>query len=105
MEWFNKERNLELVEELKKQVEIIPPEKGSDEFQGETFVFTGSLSSMTRSEAKKRVKLSGGNASSSVSKSTDYLVKGENPGSKLNRAQELNVEIINEQKFLKLIND
>ncbi|MEF8847022.1 MAG: NAD-dependent DNA ligase LigA [Candidatus Paceibacterota bacterium] len=105
VKWFNKDRNVKLVKELKKQVEIIPPEEGSDELQDKTFVFTGSLSSMTRPEAKKRVKLNGGSASSSVSEKTDYLVRGENPGSKLNKAEELGVEIIQEQDFLKLINE
>jgi len=102
-EWFEKERNLNLVEELKKEVEIVSPEKSSNELKGNTFVFTGSLNSMTRSEAKKKIKLMGGEASSSVSKNTDYLVKGTNPGSKLDKAQELGVEVIDEEKFLDLL--
>ncbi len=54
---------------------------------------------MTRSEAQKKVKLMGGDFSSSVSSNTDYLVRGENPGSKLEKAKELDVKVIKEKDF------
>jgi len=72
-------------------------------FDGKTFVFTGTLSSMTRDEAKNFVEKLGGKASSSVSKKTDYVVVGENPGSKADKARNLGVTILSEEKFKKLL--
>lgn len=69
-------------------------------FEGKTFVFTGTLSSITRDEAKDLVEKFGGKASSSVSKKTDYIVVGENPGSKAAKAKELGVKIISEDELL-----
>lgn len=71
---------------------------------GKSFVLTGTLSSLTRGEAKDRIKLKGGKTRDSVSKALDYLVVGKNPGSKLKEAQAMNVAILSEQDFLKLIN-
>ena len=68
-------------------------------FAGKTFVLTGSLSTMTRSEASEKIKERGGKVSSSVSQKTDYLVAGESPGSKYDRAVQLGVPILTEQKF------
>jgi DNA ligase (NAD+) len=67
---------------------------------GRTFVVTGTLATMARSEAEALVERLGGRAAGSVSKKTDYLVAGENAGSKLERAQTLGVKIIDEQEFL-----
>ena len=64
---------------------------------------TGSLESITRSEAKKKIRMLGGDPAESVSEKTDYLVAGENPGSKLKKAQDLKVNIISEKQFLNLI--
>ncbi|MFP4473416.1 MAG: NAD-dependent DNA ligase LigA [Candidatus Omnitrophota bacterium] len=72
-------------------------------FAGKTFVFTGSLDHLTRSEAKDLVERLGGKASSSVSGQTDILVAGENPGSKLDQAREHNVQIIKPRQFLKMV--
>jgi len=102
-DWFNQDRNIKMVKDLKKEVKIIPPESKSKELQGKTFVFTGALGSITRPEAKKRVKLMGGNPSSSVSKNTDYVVAGSNPGSKLDEAKELNIRILKEKQFLNMV--
>lgn len=70
---------------------------------GKTFVITGTLSSLTRQEAKDRIKALGGKVTESVSAATDYLVAGENPGSKYDRAQSLGITILKEDKFQKLI--
>ncbi len=78
--------------------------KGSNVLDGKSVVITGALSKMTRYEAKKLVRQHGGKASSSVSKQTGYIVVGDNPGSKYDRAKELGVAILSEQEFLKLIN-
>ena len=75
------------------------------ELDGKTFVLTGTLSSMTRDEAGDRIKQRGGRLSSSVSKKTSYLVVGDNPGSKLDKAQNLGVIILNEEDFLRMINE
>lgn len=70
---------------------------------GKTFVLTGTLPNHTRSEVEKMIKAGGGKTSSSVSKNTDYVVAGDNPGSKLDKAKKLGVEIISEKEFLKMI--
>lgn len=73
--------------------------------QDKTFVFTGELDNYTRTEAKEAVELLGARATSSVSGNTDYVVTGENPGSKLDDAKKHNVKIINENEFQKILNN
>jgi len=104
--WFRLKQNQKLIEELiSAGIKIINPKikiaKGK--LKGKTFVLTGSLESMTRNQAKERIRLLGGNVSESVSKMTDYLVVGENPGSKLGQAKRLGARIIDEKEFLELI--
>ena len=70
---------------------------------GKKFVLTGSLESMSRDEASARIRAFGGDVVASVSKNTDYVVVGENPGSKYDKAQKLKITILNEEEFLKLI--
>ena len=72
---------------------------------GKTFVITGSLSSMKRSEAKEVITRNGGRIASSVSGKTDYLIAGESPGSKLRKARDLGIPILNENELLKLFGD
>lgn len=74
-----------------------------EQFKGKTFVLTGSLSSFTRERAKELIESFGGKVSSSVSKKTDYVLAGEEAGSKLVKAQELGVSVINEEIFIKWI--
>jgi DNA ligase (NAD+) len=70
---------------------------------GLSFVVTGSLEKMSRDEAKQAIRDHGGDVSESVSKKTSYVVVGENPGSKLEKAEELGIKILNENEFLKII--
>jgi DNA ligase (NAD+) len=79
------------------------PRRKSAEFEGKTFVFTGTLTRLTRDKAQTEVKNRGGKASSSVSKKTTYVVAGDNAGSKLEKARKLGVEVITEDDFLKMI--
>ena len=68
-----------------------------------SFVLTGTLDSLTREEAKDKIKVLGGKISSSLSKQTDYLILGENPGSKYEKAKKLGVKILSEKEFLEII--
>jgi DNA ligase (NAD+) len=77
----------------------------SNKFQGMKFVFTGELANMTRDEAEGLVKKMGGEAASSVSKKTSFVVAGDNAGSKYDKARQLRVPIINEQKFQEMVNE
>jgi DNA ligase (NAD+) len=72
-------------------------------FYGKTFVLTGALAEYTRSEASRLIKERGGKVSSSVSKQTDYVLAGEDPGSKLDKAEELGVKVISEAHFKKML--
>lgn len=95
-----------LIEKLKKagvrtvETEV---EKEKQVFEGKTIVFTGELQKYTRSEAEEMVRKLGGNATSSVSKKTDYVVVGKNPGSKYDKAKSLGVKIITEEEFQRII--
>ncbi|MEK7697910.1 MAG: BRCT domain-containing protein, partial [Pseudomonadota bacterium] len=70
---------------------------------GKSFVITGGLSSMSRDEAKKKLQALGATVSGSVSKKTDCVIVGEEPGSKYDKARELGVKTLNEKEFLKLV--
>ena len=108
MEWFGAKTNRELVERLKKILKIQNPvyaasREARGKLFGKTLVLTGTLSSMSRDEAKKKIRSLGGDVSSSVSKKTDYVVAGENPGSKYMEAEKLGVSIITEKDFHNLL--
>ncbi|MDY4052879.1 MAG: NAD-dependent DNA ligase LigA [Bacilli bacterium] len=77
----------------------------SSKFLGQTFVLTGTLPTLTRDEASTMIENAGGKTSSSVSKKTTYVLAGSEAGSKLKKAQELNVKIIDEETFLKMLNE
>ena len=72
-------------------------------FTGKTFVFTGALTHFNREEAKRLVEGEGGNVTGSVSKKTDYVVSGEEAGSKLAKAKELGVTVLSEEEFMKML--
>ena len=73
------------------------------EFEGKTFVLTGRLSSLARDEAGDLVRELGGKVAGSVSKKTDFVVVGEDAGSKLKKAVELGIEVLDEDQFLKMV--
>ena len=103
VDYFSQEKNRELIRNLKKNgVKMSPLEKKNDSgaFRGKTFVLTGTLPTLKRSEASAIIERIGGKVSSSVSKKTDYVVAGEEAGSKLTKAQSLGVTIITEEELL-----
>ena len=102
--WFNSKQNQKIIEDLLRVgIEILPPEKINRKLAGKTFVLTGTLKTMTRNQAKEKIRSLGGNVSESLSGTTDFLVTGENPGSKLKRAEKLGVKIIREGEFIGLL--
>lgn len=101
-DWFRDKYNIKFLEKLLKEVEI-KDVKTSAKLAGKTFVLTGSLTSMPRDEAKKKIILLGGEISETVSKKTDYVIVGSEPGSKFEKAKKLEVQILNEEQFLKMI--
>ena len=106
-DYFHDERNLKMLEELK-SLGINPtskPQPKSDILAGKIFVLTGTLQNMTRDEASAIIKSHGGKTSSSVSKKTNFVLAGENAGSKLDKAQQLGVIILTENDFLEMIKD
>lgn len=103
-EWFADRENNKYLEKLEKKVKIINPKlQASQKLQGKTFVLTGSLESMSRDEARDKIRELGGDASESVSSKTSYVVVGSEPGSKAEKAKKLGVEILSEKQFLDLI--
>lgn len=104
--FFNDKNNIKIIDRLKKAgLKFTADEKKveSNRLNGRTFVLTGTLSSMSRDEAKEKIILHGGDVTSSVSKNTDYVVVGDSPGSKLDKAQKLGVNILSEEEFLNMI--
>jgi len=76
---------------------------GRQKLKGKTFALTGSLKTMTREEAKREIRKLGGSVSGSVSKKTNFLVVGKEPGSKLKKVEELGIKIVKEKEFLKIV--
>jgi len=104
VEWFSDKENLVFLNKLEKAgVEYFSEKKTSNRLKGKSFVITGTMEKMSREEAKEKIVSLGGEVSSAVSSNTDYLVLGENPGSKFDKAQKLGVKILNEKEFLKII--
>ncbi|MCK5828018.1 NAD-dependent DNA ligase LigA, partial [Candidatus Bipolaricaulota bacterium] len=104
--FFASEQSRRLLDDLQAAGLTLKPMSDDQEqaaLAGQRFVFTGSLSSMTRSEAGERVKSLGGIVTSSVGKNTDYIILGENPGSKAEKARELGIILLSETAFLEFL--
>jgi DNA ligase (NAD+) len=111
-EWFREPKNSELIERLKragvnterktktKKVTAVAIER---KFEGKQFVLTGKLSRFTRDEAKQMIEDRGGRVTGSVTKKTDYVVVGEDPGSKLDRAKELGISVLDEKGLVEML--
>lgn len=104
--FFKQEQTLDLINKLEEygvNMKLIKQEGSDDRFKGKVFVLTGSLEKYSRDEASEIIEKYGGKTSSSVSKNTDYVLAGEDAGSKMRKAQELGVNIISESEFDNMI--
>jgi DNA ligase (NAD+) len=105
LSFFHNPENLRVIERLL-AAGVTPTaeeKKVGGRFTGKTFVFTGALSRLSRDEAKRLVENEGGHAAGSVSKKTDYVVAGEEAGSKLEKARELGVKVLSEEDFIRML--
>lgn len=104
VQFFGQKRNLDVLEKLRKagvkMEEARKKAKKSGAFQGKTFVLTGALTRFPREAVEALIQSEGGNVSGSVSRNTDYVLVGENPGSKYRKALDLNIEIMDEDTFV-----
>lgn len=104
--FFKQEQTIDLITRLKQagvNMEAIEDESGDNRFEGKTFVLTGTLEKLSRKEASDIIEKLGGKTSSTVSKKTDYVLAGEDAGSKLRKAQSLGVTILTENQFEEMI--
>ncbi len=105
-DWFRNPHNRSLLARLQKYLtvkKVVAPSKGP--LSGETVVITGTLPTLSREEAEARVRRAGGKAAASVSAKTSFVVAGENPGSKFDKAKRLNIRIIDEAEFIDKLTD
>jgi DNA ligase (NAD+) len=105
-EFFDEPKNVALVKRLKDEAKLKMPgqkKQRGTALAGKTFVLTGTLPRYSRDEAKKLIEDAGGKVAGSVSKKTDYVVAGEEAGSKLDKARELGVAVIGEKEMEELV--
>ncbi len=106
-DFFTREQNLQVLGKLKAaglNFRAVQAQKATA-FEGITFVLTGSLENFTRANAKEKIEALGGKVSGSVSRKTDYVVVGRDPGSKLQQATKLGIKILTEEEFSRLLRD
>ena len=104
--YFHTDTSIDMINHLKElnlNMTYLGSEQVDKFFDSKTFVLTGTLVNITREEASEEIEKRGGKTSSSVSKKTDYVIVGSNPGSKYDKAQELGITILNEQELLEKI--
>jgi DNA ligase (NAD+) len=105
-QFFREPRNQELIERLRAaglQFEFVTKRKAAGPLKGIVFVLTGTLRTMSREEAKQRIENAGGKVSGSVSKKTNFVIAGADAGSKLDKAQELGIAVIDEEKLMAML--
>ena len=105
VDFFKQSATHKIIEKLRKagvRFNVVESKKEGTPFSGKTFVVTGALKNYSRSEAEQLIRRLGGYASSSVSKKTDFLILGEEPGSKYDKAKEFGVKILKEDEFSKM---
>jgi DNA ligase (NAD+) len=106
-DWFGNRDNIALVRRLLKYVRIVNENAGNNTntsiFQGKSFVFTGTMPNISRDEAESIVRRYGGDVSSAVSKKTSYVVAGNDAGTKLAKAEQLGIKILDEDEFKALL--
>jgi DNA ligase (NAD+) len=107
-DWFADEGNKELCRRLtaagvRTEIAAQPKQKGEQRLAGKQFVLTGTLPGMTRDEAKEFIETNGGRVTGSVSKKTDFVLAGAEPGSKLDKANALGITVIDEAGFRKML--
>jgi DNA ligase (NAD+) len=104
VDWFADKNNKKVVDNLLKEVRIVSVNLlNNKKLSSQSFVLTGTMESMSRDEAKDKIRALGGDISSSISKNTTYLIAGAEAGSKLDKANELGVKVLNEKDFLEII--
>jgi DNA ligase (NAD+) len=107
VDFFASKENRKMLENLLKCIKVAKRASGAGQqhrhWDGKTFVLTGTLATMSRDEAKQKIRALGGQVSESVSHQTDFVVAGENPGSKKENAQKLGVLILSEEEFIRMI--
>ena len=102
--FLHERHNRDVIERLTQAIEVSAPARAQAK-GGKTFVLTGSLSGMTRDEAREALEARGHKLAASVSKKTDYVVAGEEAGSKLDRARSLGVPVIDEKQLIALLKE
>jgi DNA ligase (NAD+) len=105
-DFFHNEEKLEMLKKLEKlgvEIKVETGAKVNVKLQGKKFIFTGGLETISRDEAKQKVRDVGGDVVSAISKNVDFVVMGSEAGSKLKKAKELGLKIIDEQEFLKIL--
>lgn len=108
--FFTSQKNIELINKLSELGIHLKENRQTESsytkiLNGKTFVLTGTLSSMGRTDAAEKIKALGGKVTSSVSKNTDFVVAGDKAGSKLSKAQDLGIKVLSENEFVKLLQD
>jgi len=104
--WFKDEDNAKMLKSLLKEIKVKNDThklSAGSKIEGKTFVLTGTLKTLGRDEAKEKIRQLGGSVASSVSPKTDFVVAGEEAGSKLDKARELGVKVLSEEEFLELL--